>query len=128
MASGPFLTTTLVEVLIQVTQPDFSFPAWQYTLITLAFLVIIIGFNTWGAKVLPMLEVVSLFGHIAGFIVVMVSLWVMSPKNSAKDVFTTFVNEGGWNSVGTACLVNQLSVLYTILGAFRPSHPLTRFL
>lgn len=116
MASGPFLVTTLIEVLIQVTQPDYSFPAWQYTLIALAFLAITIVFNTWGARSLPMLQIISLFGHVGGFVVVMVSLWVMSPKNSAKDVFTTFVNEGGWSNVGTACLVNQLSVLYTILG------------
>lgn len=119
MASGPFLTTTLVEVLIQVTEPDFSFAAWQYTLIMLAFLVVVIGFNTWGARALPMLEIISLFGHVAGFIVVIVALLVMTSKNSAQDVFTTFANEGGWSSVGTACLVNQLSILYTILGALQ---------
>jgi hypothetical protein len=41
---------------------------------------------------------------------------VMCPKNSSKEVFTSFVNNGGWSNIGTACLVSQVSVLYCNLG------------
>ena len=121
-ASGPFLVTTLIQVIIQVTQPDFSFPRWQYTLIALAFLTITIGFNTWGAPFLPTLETWSLIGHVMGFIVVIVPMWAMSPKNSAHEVFLEVVNNSGWGSIGGACPINQVSVLYCILGSDTAVH------
>ena len=82
----------------------------------LAFVVVTIGFNTWGAKSLPMLETVSLFGHLVGFIVTIIPLLVMAPKNSASAVFTEVVNNGGWSNIGTSCLVSQVTVLYCNLG------------
>lgn len=48
-----------------------------------------------------MIETISLFGHIICFVVTIVPLWVMCPKNSAKDVFTIFVDSGGWENIGT---------------------------
>lgn len=51
--SGPFLTVTLVEVMINVTQPDYAFTSWQYTLLMLAFIATTIVFNTWAAPILP---------------------------------------------------------------------------
>ena len=117
LASSVFVVATLVEICAEVIQPDFGFTAWQYTLLMLAFLVITIGFNTVGATTLPMLETLSLFGHLAGFIVVLVTIWVMCPRNSAEEVFTSFVNSGGWSNVGTACLVSQVTVMYCNLGS-----------
>ena len=116
VASGPFVVTTLIEVLIDVTNPSFAFPNWQYTLIMLATLVLTIFLNTWGARVLPMLETVSLFGHIGGFIITLISLWVLAPKNPAHAVFAEVVNNGGWSNTGTSCLVAQVTVLYCNLG------------
>ncbi len=102
--------------MVNVLKAGFEFPAWQYTSIMIGFLLITIGFNTWGARALPTLETVSLFGHIGGFIVVMVPLLLMAPKNPASMVFTEVVNSGGWSNLGTSCLVAQVSVLYCTLG------------
>lgn len=122
VASSVFVCSTLIQTLIEISDVEFVFPNWQYTLISIAFLVLTIFFNTWGAGTLPMIETVSLFGHILCFIVTLVPLWVMCPKNSAKDVFTVSVDSGGWGNVGTACLVTQVSVLYCNLGKV-PSLP-----
>jgi choline transport protein len=92
------------------------FPNWQYTLIMLALLVVTVFFNTWGAQSLPMVETISLFGHLGGFLVVIIPVWVMCPKASASEVFTSFVDNGGWSNVGVACLISQVSVLYCNLG------------
>ena len=70
-----------------------------------SFLVITIGFNTWGAKALPMLETISLFGHLGGFLITMIAVLVMAPKNSAKQVFTEVVNNSGWGNTGTSVLI-----------------------
>lgn len=116
LASSVFVVTTLIQVLIDVAEPGFVFPNWQYTLIMLAVLVLTILFNTWGAKVLPMFETISLFGHIGGFVITLIPLWVLAPKNSAHAVFAEVVNNGGWSSAGTSCLVAQVTVLYCNLG------------
>src|SRR5271155_229112 len=109
-ASSVFIGTTLIQVLIDVYQANFGFSNWQYTLIMLAVLLVTIIFNTYMAPVLPMIETISLIGHIVGFIVTLVSLWVMCPKNSASDVFTTVVNSGGWsNSTSRTLRFNPFS-------------------
>ncbi|KAI3604227.1 amino acid transporter [Moniliophthora roreri] len=118
MASGTFVCTTLIEICAEVVLPEFSFTDWQYTLIMLGFIVITIGFNTVGAKTLPGLEAMSLVGHVLGFFVVVIVCWVMCrPLNTASEVFTSFVNSGGWSNVGTACLISQVSVMYCNLGS-----------
>lgn len=116
VASSVFVVTTQVQAMIDVTNSSFSFPNWQYTLIMLAFLVVTIFFNTWGAKILPMLEIASLVGHLGGFFVVMIPLLVLCQKNSANAVFLQVVNNGGWSSTGTACLVSQVTVMFCNLG------------
>jgi choline transport protein len=115
-ASSVFVLTTLVEAIAQITDPDFAFTTWQYTLLMIGYLLITIVFNTWLAKTLPMIETFSLFGHLLGFIVVLVPLWVMAPKNSASDVFLKVVNNAGWSNTGTSCLIAQVSVIYCNLG------------
>ncbi|KAF2471723.1 amino acid transporter, partial [Lindgomyces ingoldianus] len=117
VSSSTFVVTTLVEAMIDITEPDFAFPNWQYTLIMLAFLVLTIFLNTWGARSLPMLETVSLFAHLGGWVVTFVALWVMCPRNSASDVFLNVVNNGGWSNVGTSCLISQVTVIYCNLGS-----------
>lgn len=114
--SSIFVIITMIEAAINVTNATFSFPNWQYTLIMLAFLVVLIFFNTIGSKVLPALEVISLIGHMAGFVVTIVALWVLCPRNSAKEVFTDIVNNSGWNNTGAACLISQVTVMYCNLG------------
>lgn len=116
VSSCVFVLTTLVEAIVKVARTEFAFTNWQYTLLMLAFLAITIGFKTWGAKILPMLETVSLFGHMAGFLVTIILIWVMAPKNSAKAVFTEIKSNGGWSNKGVSCLISQISVLYTLLG------------
>ena len=116
VVSGVFVVATLVETMINVTNPDFTFPNWQYTLIMLAFLVLTIFLNTWGARILPLLETISLFGHLGGFLIALISIWVLAPRNSAHAVFVEVVNNGGWSSTGTSCLVAQVTVLYCNLG------------
>ena len=116
VAGGVFLAATLVETLINITNDNFTFTNWQLTLIMLAGLVSIGVLNTWGARILPMIEVISLFGHVGGFIVTVIPLWVLAPKISAHDALIAVTNNGGWNDTGTACLVAQTSVLYCSLG------------
>lgn len=116
VTSSVFVMTTQIQSIIEIANSEFSFTSWQYTLIMLGFLLVTILFNTWWAKALPGLETMSLFGHLGGFLLVMIPLLVMAPKNSAKQVFADVVNNGGWSNTGTACLVSQVTVIYCNLG------------
>nr|POE51122.1 hypothetical protein CFP56_70499 [Quercus suber] len=111
VASGNFVVTTQIQAMIEVTKPEFEFTNWQYTLIIIAFVAITIVFNTWGSNALPSLEIASLIGHVAGFLVVVICLLVLCPKNSAHEVFTEFRANGGWSS-GPAYLVSQVTIMY----------------
>ncbi|KAF8864083.1 amino acid transporter-like protein [Acephala macrosclerotiorum] len=122
VTSSVFVMTTQIQSIIEIANSEFSFTSWQYTLIMLGFLLITILFNTWWARALPGLETMSLFGHIGGFLLVMIPLLVMAPKNSAKQVFTEVVNNGGWSNTGTACLVSQVTVIYCNLGSDSAVH------
>lgn len=117
-ASSLFVCASLIQALVEITDDAFVFESWQYTLIALAFMSIMIFCNTRWADFLPMLQTVSLVGHLAGVLIVIVPLWAMCPKNSATEVFTSVVDSGGWGNVGLSCLVAQISVLYCNLGEF----------
>ena len=92
---------------------------WQTpsTLVMIFFLITTIYyFNTWGAKLLPGIEIVSVVFHMAGFVITIVPLWVLAPKNSASDVFGGIVNGGGWSNAGTSFFVGTITILFSNLG------------
>lgn len=115
-ASGYFILSTLVKALVEVYYPNWTFTNWQATLVMIFFLITTIYFNTWGARLLPAIEIVSLLFHLAGFIITIVPLWVLAPKNSASDVFGPVVNGGGWSHTGTSFLVGTITILFSNLG------------
>ena len=118
VSSSVFVLATLIEAIAEVNNANFAFECWQYTLLMLAFLIVTIAFNTWGAKALLRIESLSLFGHLGGFLITIIPLLVLAPKNSAKQVFMEVINNGGWKNTGTSCLVAQVSVLYCNLGEY----------
>lgn len=116
-ASGYYIMGSLLGALVEVYLPDFSFNYWQQTLVMIGFVVFTVLFNTFFTRVLPMLERLSLVLHLAGWVIIIVCLWVMAePKNSAHDVFVHVVNSGGWSNTGLSTLVGTVAVLYTQLG------------
>ena len=113
---GYFIMQTLLESLIQVYLPSYTFSNWQATLVMMASVVVTVLFNTFGTPLLPLVESISLIGHVAGWIITTIVLWVLCPKNSAHDVFVSVVNSGGWSNTGLSCLVGSITVLYAQLG------------
>ena len=73
-------------------------------------------FNTFLAKKLPMVEGLILIIHIVGLFAIVIPLWVLSPRNTAKAVFTEFTNGGGWSSTGTSVMVGLSTSIVSMLG------------
>lgn len=117
VASSVYICATQIQAIINVTRPAFAFTNWQITLIMLAITAITIVFNTYGAKVLPEVEIGGLVGHVAGFFVFLIPLWVLCEKKSAEEVFTHFTDRSGFNNMGAAYLTCQVYVIYCNLGS-----------
>lgn len=80
--------------------------------------IIIYLLTVWGAEAMPMFQNLMLVIHCFGFVVVVVVLLVLAPRNPASVVFTQFTNGGGWNSMGLSLMVGQISALYALISAF----------
>lgn len=78
--------------------------------------------NTWGAKHLPLVEGVILIFHVFGFATVLIVLWVLSPRNTAREVFSSFENSGGWSTTALSMLVGQVTSIYGLIGSDGAAH------
>lgn len=117
VASGGFLTGTLIQGLIILTNPDYAPKSWQGTLLYWAVIFFAVFINTVVSNQLPRFEGLILILHLLGFFVVMIPLVVLGPHGDAKDVFTVFLNGGGWPTQGVSFFVGLLGNVFAFVGA-----------
>ncbi|OJI98561.1 hypothetical protein ASPVEDRAFT_25427 [Aspergillus versicolor CBS 583.65] len=110
------LAGTIIQGLIVLNDPGYTFERWHGTLLVIAISTFSILFNTFLAKNLPMVEALILIIHVVGLFAIIIPLWVLGPRNNAKAVFTEFNNGGGWNSDGTATLVGFSTTITSMIG------------
>ena len=106
----------MIQALLVFCYPGYEPARWQGTLLMIAMVLIAAFFNTYGASQLPTLEGIILVLHIFGFFAILIPLWVLAPRNSASDVFTSFHNGGGWPSMGTAVIIGQIVPVFCFVG------------
>ena len=99
-----------------LNHPDYEGQRWHGTLLVIAITLFSIIFNTFLAKRLPFVEVLILILHVCGLFAIIIPLWVLGPRRSAKEVFTEFNNGGDWNSAGTATLVGFSTTITALIG------------
>ncbi|KAF2178015.1 putative GABA permease [Zopfia rhizophila CBS 207.26] len=121
-ASGSFLTGTIIQALLVVNYPSYEPQGWQGTLFVFAMVLVLYIVNIWGAQVWPRIQNGLLILHVIGFLVVIITLWVMAPHQSAKAVFTEFTNAGGWPTMGLSLMVGQITAIYSMLGSDATAH------
>ena len=93
-----FFVSSLIQALMVLNDLGYEAIGWQGTLIFWAVLLVCVALNTIFSKALPTIEVAVLVLHILGFFAIIIPLLYLAPKASAKTVFTTFQNAGGWSS------------------------------
>jgi choline transport protein len=121
-ASLNLIAAQLIQGVIILWQPDYDQPRWHVTLLTMAFVFLATLFNTAGVKQLPVWELFTTFIHFFGILIILVPLWVLTPKNTSKDVFKGFGDSGGWGNLGLACVVGQVGPLFALSRADGGSH------
>lgn len=103
-ASAAYVAATEIQGLVVLNYSSYVYEQWHGTLLTIAVAAFAAVFNITLARKLPMIEAVILIVHICAFFGIIVPLWVLAPRTSAKEVFTVFSDGGGWGSLGTSAL------------------------
>lgn len=111
-----------IEALAFYYNSNFSFSAWQASLLMIALGFLTVPFNTFWRRLLPTFESIILVLHFAGFFATIIPLWVIAPKKHASEVFGSIVNSGGWSNTGLAMLVGQVGSFYTLAGSDSAVH------
>ena len=122
LASLAFLAGTMIQGLLVLNYPGYVLQQWHGTLLVIAITAFCIVFNTFLAKRLPMVEGMVLIVHVLGFFAVLIPLWVLAPRADPRDVFTAFLNLGGWPTDGLSFMVGLLAPVYTLIGADSAVH------
>lgn len=123
VASGGYLCGTLIQGLIVLNHPEYVFERWHGTMLFWAVLLVAIFVNTVVSSMLPKIEGLILILHVLGFFAVLIPLVYMAPHGSASDIFTLFLNEGGWSTQGLSFFVGLLGSAFSFLGGFGSFKP-----
>jgi len=121
--SGCFLTGGLVQGLLILCQPDTYVPQnWHITLLYWAVILFCVFINVAAGWLLPKFEGALLVLHILGFFAILIPLLILGPKGDAKEIFTTFLNMGGWDSQGLSFCVGIMGSVFAFVGGDGPIH------
>lgn len=91
------LAMLLCSVITLSTQ--FVFERWHTVLIYFVILIIHGLINTYAVRLIAILNTISVWVHIGGVVIILVTLLVkVDNKASASFVFTGFINNTGWSS------------------------------
>lgn len=77
--------------------------------------------NTCLASLFPQIETAILVFHILGFFGLLIPLVQLSSHQSAREVFTHFLNLGGWSTAGLSFFVSLVSAFTSFPGKARLS-------
>ena len=121
-ATSCYLCGTLIQGLIVLTQKDYSPKAWHGTLLFWVVALFSVSINIVGGKLLPRFEGLILFLHILGFLAIIIPLTYMADHGTAKEVFTQFLNEGGFPSQGLSFFVGMVGCIFAFAGGDAAVH------
>lgn len=121
-ATAAYLSGTLLQGLTILTHPSYVPQSWHPTMFYWAIVAFAVGVNIVGGSVLPRLEGFILVVHILGFFAVMIPLVTLADHTSASEVFTLFLNEGGWSSEGLLVFIGLIGTVFAFAGGDAAVH------
>ena len=122
IATGAFLSSLIIQGLIVLNYQDYIFQRYHGTLITWAMVLVGVFFNTVISNTLPQVEGMFLILHVLGFFAILVPLVYYAPHGNASDIFSTYMNEGGWPTYGLSFMVGTSGVAFSFVGADAAVH------
>ena len=113
------MTGTQIQGLLVLNYPSYDYQRWHGTLLFYAVLSLALFVNTYLGRLLPQIESMMLLIHILGFFGILIPLVYLSPHQSAKFVFTDFLNLGGWSSKPLSFFIGLITALDSFPGKWR---------
>lgn len=118
-----------MQGLLVLTQPTYIPENWHGTLLYWAVMLFCVTINIAAGWLLPKFEGALLILHILGFFGIMIPLLTLGPKGDPKEVFTSFLNLGGWKTQGLSFCIGIMGNVFAFVGklscAFGETHALT---
>lgn len=107
--------TAIIEGLVQLRNPEYQLVGWHTTLITLGSLASLTLVNMYAFRLVPWFELLSGILNIALFLVTIVVLFAMSPRNTGSIFLETNISSG-WESYFPAVNIGALSNIFLFIG------------
>ena len=112
-----FLLGTQIQGLIIFNNPDYVPHQWHGTLLGWAVLAIPVVCNIISTKILEPLEIIGGIANIVFFVVIVLTLAILSPRSPASFVFeTTITGLSGWDSTGVQWCIGLLPAAFALSG------------
>ncbi|KAI1762688.1 amino acid transporter [Hypoxylon sp. FL1150] len=112
-----YLITTTLQGIVVLAQPSYIPLPWHTVLIMWAAISLAVLINSTTGRFLARFEGLILILHLVGFFGILVPMVYFSPHNDPSVVFTSFFNNGDWNSQGLTFFVGLPSIASTLIGA-----------
>lgn len=116
VASGGYLSASLIQGLMVMNNAAYVPQRWQLVLLYWAMIGFSITVNTLISALLPKVESVILIVHTVGFFAILIPLIYWAPHGTASDVFTLFLNEGGWSTQTLSFFIGIIGPVFSLLG------------
>ena len=116
VANTCYICGTLIQGLLVLNHPEYTFQRWHGTLLFYAVLAFGLLVNTYLGRILPRIESLMLLLYILAFFAVLIPLVYLAPHKNAKEVFTVFQNLGGWSTTGLSFMVGFITPMGSFLG------------
>lgn len=98
VASGGYLSGTLIQGMIALSYPDYQSQRWHRTLLFWVVILLCVFVNTTISSMLPKLEGLILIIYVLGFFAILIPLVYMASHGLASDVLSLWLNHGGWST------------------------------
>ncbi|KAF2143925.1 uncharacterized protein K452DRAFT_285965 [Aplosporella prunicola CBS 121167] len=124
VAVTAYSSSGILQSAIAINHPSYDAQPYHGTLMMIAVAAVAALVNVFGIEWLPRLEVAILALHVVGFVAFIATLWGTAGRGhaSAKQVFTEFANFGGWETVGGAVIVGQITATGSLFGYDAAAH------
>jgi choline transport protein len=122
VATESLFAGTIIQGLMVINNPGYEAKLWQGTLLTWAVICVNVFINVVTPNLLPKFEIAIMILHLAGFVAIMVALLTTSEIGTAKSVWLTAFNEGGWSTQGLSYCIGFLGNVATFVGADASVH------
>ncbi|KAJ4195480.1 hypothetical protein NW759_016460 [Fusarium solani] len=122
VASSALLTGNMILGLISLNNDSFEPKLWQGTLLFWAIFAFAVSINILVSSVLPKFEGLILILHVLGFFAILIPLVILGPHGDVEELFTTFVNNGGWPSQGLSFMVGMMGNVFAFVGTDAAFH------